>query len=120
MENKLIKVGNISGKLSNYVPLGLGYNIFCSKGLKKHVQKRHPDCLKYMNIIPDIISAPDYIGRNPREEANSIEMIKRLDNNVLIGIKLDIAGGYYYVATLHTITDAKLNNGLNSGRLTKY
>lgn len=72
-----------------------------------------------MMAISTVISSPDYIGVNPNEKGTSFELIKVLSENVQIGIKLDAKDNYLYVATLHTITDAKLKHGISNGRLKK-
>ena len=91
-----------------------------SKGLEKHILKRHPDCMKYITLIPEIISSPDYIGVNPNENDMSFELVKCISENVQIGIKLDAKDNYLYVATLHTITNSKLKHGIQNGRLKKF
>lgn len=92
--------------------------IYQSDGLLTHVQKRHPDQIGNLAHVSNVISAPDYIGKNPKEP-NSIELVKILGGNVMVCVKLDISRGYYYVASVFEISTAKLNNRLNSGRLKK-
>ena len=93
--------------------------IYQSSGLYKHILNRHPDCLKYLNSIPDIINCPDYIGTNPHEPA-SIELVKKYDSNILIGIKLDLNENYLYVASLYEISDTKVRRRLHGGRLKPF
>ncbi len=76
--------------------------------------------MQYFDLIPQIISFPDYIGVNPNEQNISFELVKCISENVQIGIKLDAKENYLYVATLHTITDAKLKHGIQNGRLKKF
>ena len=90
--------------------------IYQSHGLQAHVQKRHPSDISHLSCVPLIISAPDYIGKHPKEP-NSIELVKVLSGNVMICIKLDRCNQYFYVGSVVTITDGKLKNRLNSGRL---
>lgn len=47
-------------------------------------------------------------------------LVKIFDNNIQIGIKLDMNSNYLYIATLHSITDSKLNHGIKNGRLIKF
>ena len=94
--------------------------IYQSEGLRKHIFKRHPDCMQYVNLIPQIISSPDYIGVNPNELGISFELVKCISENVQVGIKLDAKEDYLYVATLHTITNSKLKHGIQNGRLKKF
>ena len=93
--------------------------IYQSEGLKTHVAKRHPEQLKSIPDIPLILSQPDYIGHNPKEP-NSIELIKALEGNMKVCVKLDIRNQYLYVATLFEITDSKLQRMLQSGRIQRY
>ena len=93
-------------------------DIFRSDGLYKHVQKRHPECIKYLNKIPDMINNPDYIGTNAKEN-NSIEFVKCYTENVLVAVKLDIKDNYLYVASCYTISSGKLQRRVNNNRLKK-
>ena len=72
------------------------------------------------STFPFIINHPDYIGINPNEAGTSFELVKVFDKNIQIGIKLDIKDDYLYVATLHSITNGKLQHGLENGRLKKF
>ena len=121
MNSKLVTVGNYDKTFNSYLPYDIdGRSIYQSAGLAKHILKRHPECLKYMDMIPDIIASPDYIGLNLNEKGCSFELIRVLPANVQIGIKLDSKDDYLYVATLHTITESKLKHGLANGRLKKF
>lgn len=93
--------------------------IYRSKGLPTHmVKQKHYKCLKYIDYIPDIIAHPDYIGINPNEQGNdTIELIKRYKDNVMIGIKLDKDENYLYVSTMHDIQESKISRRLHSGRI---
>ncbi len=92
--------------------------IFISNGLIKHLEKRnHQNMFKYLNEIENIINNPDYIGINPREKETSLEYVKILSDNVLVGIKLDMKNDYFYVATIHEISNLKLNQRIKNGRL---
>lgn len=91
-------------------------------GLPAHMLKsKHAKCLKYIDYIPDIIDNPDYIGINPNENGTeSIELIKRYRDNVMIGIKLDKDNDYLYVSTMHDIQESKIERRLHSGRLKNF
>lgn len=117
MDN-LNKVGEYAGEYNNLLNINLPcVPIYVSDGLRKHMQNHnHSNCLKYIDKIPEIINKPDYIGKNPKEP-NSIELVKVYDNNIQIGIKLDMSRDYLYVATLFDIKQGKIDRRLNSGRL---
>jgi hypothetical protein len=121
MNNKVFLIAKFNQKFNKYLPEAISLkDIYQSYGLAKHIEKRHPECVNYLNLIPDIVQAPDYIGVNPNEAGVSFELVKTLNNHIQIGIKLDISGDYLYVATLHTITEAKLQHGIKNGRLKKF
>lgn len=98
------------------LPVG---DIYQSVGLAAHVQKRHPGEIGNVSVIPIVISNPDYVGHNPKEP-DSIELVKVLSNNVMVCVKLDKSQNYLYVASVYNITNAKLQKGIQSGRLKAY
>ena len=88
------------------------------ENLKKHLEKRnHDNMIKYLSRISELLENPTYIGINPREKGRSIEYVIQLDENVLIGIKLDYKNEYFYIATMHEISELKLNQRIKNGRL---
>lgn len=119
MSSDLIKVGKYNSKFNTVLGIDINeFDIYRSKGLPAHMIKRkHYKCMKYIDYIPDIIENPDYIGVNPNESGVSIELIKKYNDNVLIGIKLDVSGQYLYVSTMHDIQESKITRRLFSGRI---
>lgn len=88
------------------------------ENLKKHLEKRnHDNMIKYLSRISELLENPTYIGINPREKGRSIEYVIQFDENVLIGIKLDYKNEYFYIATMHEISELKLNQRIKNGRL---
>ena len=123
MYNKLLKVGKYNQQFNDILGINISnFDIYRSSGLPAHMLKRHHEkCLKYIDYIPDIIKEPDYIGINPHEtEVQSIELIKRYNDNILIGIKLDKDNDYLYVSTMHDIPESKIQRRLFSGRLKEF
>ncbi len=120
-EEKLIEVGELYKELNEIAGTNLPLKkIYRSKGLPAHlIKKKHFNCLKHIDDIPDIINDPDYIGVNPNEDGKTIELIKVLDKNILVGIKLDVDKDYLYIATMHDVQESKLQRRLYSGRLKK-
>ena len=120
MEDNIRPIIKTPDVFSKYYEFISDYDyIYKSDGLVKHIMKRHPECIAYLSKLTEIISSPDYIGINPNEKGKSFELIKVFNDNVQIGIKLDASKDYLYVATLHTITDSKLQHRINNGRLKK-
>lgn len=123
MSGELLKVGEYNKKFNDILGIEISdFDIYRSKGLPAHMLKRHHEkCLKYIDYIPDIIRNPNYIGVNPNEtEEESIELIKRYKDNILIGIKLDKDNDYLYVSTMHDISESKIQRRLFSGRFKEF
>lgn len=98
------------------LPVG---SVYQSDGLASHVQKRHPGDVCHLAHVSSVISNPDYVGHNPKEP-DSIELVKVIGDNVMVCVKLDQTENRLYVASVFTITNAKLQSRINSGRLKKY
>ena len=119
MDSKPFKVGD-------YIPdfnIITGQSLPCgpiyqSPGLRKHIQKHQVERASLLSDIPTVIRSPDYLGHNPKEP-NSIEIVKKMQDNVMVCVKLDSQNGYLYVASAFIISDSKLSNRLNSGRVKK-
>ena len=93
---ELLRVGKYNLKFNELLGIDIkDFEIYRSKGLPSHMVKRkHFNCLRYIDYIPDIILEPDYIGVNPNEQGLSIELIKRYADNVLIGKRISLC--FYY------------------------
>ena len=121
-KDELLEVGKYNLKFNEILGIEIDeLNIYRSKGLPAHMVKRkHFNCLRYIDYIPEIIESPDYIGINPNENGKSIEIIKRYKDNVMIGIKLDTDGEYLYVSTVHDVQESKIKRRLHSGRIKEF
>lgn len=123
MDEQLIKVGDYLDIFNDVLGINIEEKeIYRSKGLPTHIVKRkHYKVLKYIDYIPEIIALPDYIGINPNENGTeSIELVKRYKDNVLVGIKVDKENGILYVSTMHDIQEGKIQRRLHSGRLKQF
>ena len=119
MSGELIKVGKYDLKYNKILDIDIAeLDIYRSTGLPAHMVKRkHFNCLKYIDDIPDILENPDYLGVNPNEKDKSIEFVKKYSKNVLLGVKLEKEGQYLYISTMYEVQESKLNRRLYSGRL---
>lgn len=117
MGSRIKKIATYDGQYDDILDFKMPrLDIMRADGVFDHIKKKHPACIKYFDKIQEIISCPDYVGTSPKEKG-SFELVKKYDNNVLIGIKIDVKNNYYYVATLYDINQSKVNNRLHSGRL---
>ncbi|MBS5064604.1 MAG: hypothetical protein KHZ58_12570 [Hungatella hathewayi] len=121
MNNTISPICRYNRNFDNYINLPSKHDyIYQSSGLKKHIMKRHSGYEQYLNFLPQIIASPDFIGINPNEKGVSFELVKVFSEHLQIGIKLDEAENYLYVATLHPITESKLQHGIKNGRLRPF
>ena len=98
--------------------------IYASPGVLKHIIKRHgrqfdkrtrTGILEWMKKILD---DPDYIGIYKNDEwQTAIEFIKKAYTNLLLGVEVDEEKQYIYVTTMYPITDRKIENRINSGKV---
>ena len=90
-----------------------------NENFKKHLIKRnHQNMLPYVPNIQQYLKNPDYVGVNPREKGVSLDIVQ-VQPNILIAVKLDSKNGYFYVATMHEISQLKLTQRIRNGRLQK-
>jgi len=65
----------------------------------------------------NIIGNPDYIGLHPSN--NSIQYVKKINENMLIGIRLKPTGDLNFRST-YPISQEKLDSYLKAGTLVEY
>lgn len=115
--DKMIFISEIPESLITFLGLQKKeIKVFRSKGLLAHLLKRkHYKAAKYLDYIPDVISAPDYAGLYEGQ----IELVKIFKDNIFLSIKLDITKDFYYVATIFDVSMSKIESYCKSGRLKK-
>jgi len=90
-------------------------------GAIKHIKKRHPGVFEqYGELIPSIVTSPDYVGENP-SEPGSVELYKVVNDHLLLAVKCDPTG-YLFVSSLYTLNNGayKIQKRLASGRIIPY
>lgn len=71
----------------------------------------------YVELIPDIIENPDYIGI--KDKNKSIQFIKQYNDNVLIAVRLNTKGKLSF-RTMYPITDGQLDDYINKQTAWEY
>lgn len=130
MESKFCtykRVGYFRSKMAN--TLGISYSgiIYASRGVLMHIKNRHGKHLSkkittnILEVIKKIVSHPDYIGIYKLSDTKiSIELVKKFEQNILVGIEVDVEKDYIYVSTMYPITESKMKNKLYSGKLIEW
>lgn len=121
------KVGRINASLAKKLEFSFVGNVYASPGVINHIKKHHGKQLtrrvkdNLLKVIESIIEEPDYIGVDKKRGMNgALELIKKIDTTLLLGLEVDLEEEYIYVSTLYPITKSKINNKIYSGRIIKY
>lgn len=121
------RVGYLKERMAKNLGVKFTGTIYASQGVIKHIKKRHGKHLSkkivgnLIEFMRYIIEEPDYIGvYKLTENGIHIELIKKIDTNILIGIDIDNERDYIYVSTMYPITEGKINNKLYSGKLIRW
>jgi len=111
-------------KIINYFNLGCSpCDIVLWADRLKYTEKHKSDFKseeeyhKHIEEIPNIIGNPDYIGLHPSN--NSIQYVKKINENMLIGIRLKPTGDLNFRST-YPISQEKLDSYLKAGTLVEY
>lgn len=121
--SKVDKIGKFSKKIIDLLNLNIPENteIYIGNQNREHMEKKHShDYYYYHHLLPNIISNPDYVGIEPKN--NSIEYIKEvsIDPSAIIKIAIRVSSnGKYFVRTMYNISDHKIQSALNKGYLFK-
>ncbi|KYH34257.1 hypothetical protein CLTEP_18320 [Clostridium tepidiprofundi DSM 19306] len=122
------KVGIVTEELAKKADFDFTGVVYAAPGLIKHIKRRHErgkDALDHdiinniLSVIENIISSPDYIGKHPKKVGTSIEFVKKMGENLLVAVDVDLSNKYIYVSSLYPISEGKIKNRVNSGRFVK-
>ncbi len=123
-EKQIIKIGKLNKNVINILELQCkDKNIKIGYDRISHCNKHKPDFEneqsynKSMELLPDIINNPDYVGYNSNN--NSIEYIKRIDDVTLVAVRFKERGDLF-LRSVYPITESKLQNGIELNKYKKY
>lgn len=116
------EIGKLDSKIIKLLSLSFAPDtpIYLGQSNIDHIRKKHPqDYLRYGNKISDIISAPDYVRKNPKD--NSIEYVKEFQiNNEFVKVAVRVSGkGTLYARSLYVLNRKRVNNFIDKGTLKK-
>lgn len=121
------KVGRINASLAGKLGFSFDGSVYASPGVLSHIKKHHGRQLtrrvkdNLLKVIESILEQPDYIGVDrKRGSKGALELIKKVDTTLLLGLEVDLEEEYIYVSTLYPITKSKIDNRIYSGRIIKY
>lgn len=116
MQNLPEIIGVLNQKISNYFNLKENY-VYIGEQNKEHIKNKHyEDYDEYYPYISEIISSPDYYGKNPRDD--SIELVKEFQISEKVYIKVAVrisAKGKLFARTLYKLNSKKFEYQLSKG-----
>ncbi len=118
---KKVKIGELTSEVIDKLNIDRKpCNIVMSRDKLKYTEKHkddfknESDYFKCVQKIPAIINNPDYVGLHPNDD--SIQYIKRVDELMLVGVRIKQFGEMYYT-TAYPISETKLQNYINNNRI---
>jgi len=83
------------------------------KYIEKHKEnfESEESFIKHIELIPDIIENPDYVGRHPKD--NSIQYIKQLDKLMIVAVRIKYKGKLCF-RTAYPLTEKQLKDYIES------
>lgn len=120
-KNENIKIGELSNEIINLLNLDCKpQNIFLwgariDEHCEKHkVEYSSPTAYdEAIRNIPQIISNPDYVGKNPKN--GNIQYIKKLTDLSLVGVRIITGSKGLIFRTIFPISEGKLKSNIKNG-----
>ncbi len=114
-------IGILNQEISDYFNLEENY-VYIGEQNKEHMRNKHyEDYDEYYPRISEIISTPNYYGKNPRD--GSIELVKEFQVSEKVYIKVAVrisAKGRLFARTLYKLNTKKFEYQLSKGDYKKF
>ena len=111
------KIGEFSSEVIKTLNLDIpaGTAIYIGESNIEHMRNRHKkEFDKYYSRLPKILSDPDYVGINPKDE--SIEIVKIFSKYIKVAVRI-ANDGDYYIRSLYEVGKSRIDNSLKNGQL---
>ena len=114
------KIGSFSQKVIELLQLDItaGTPIYIGSSNIEHIKNKHPyEYDKYFPYISDIISTPDYVGRNPSDKSISfVKFYQMGEEYVRVAVRVT-TNGTAFAKTLHLLSTANAEKYIEKGTL---
>ena len=116
------EIGKLSARVIELLnlPLKIGQPIYLGQTNIAHMQERHlADYQKYGAHISTILSDPDYVGMNPKD--NSVEYVKEFQiDGEYVKVAVRLSGNdVLYARSLYVLNRKRVENFIQKGTLKK-
>ena len=114
------KVGCFTQEVIDMLELELAAEtpIYIGTSNVAHIRNRHPyEYEKYLPHISDIISMPDYVGKNPSDDSISfVKFYQMGEEYVRVAVRVT-TNGTAFAKTLHLLSTANAEKYIEKGTL---
>lgn len=114
------KIGNFPQEVITLLGLNLTAEmpIYIGKSNVEHIKNRHPyEYDKYFCKIGEILSRPDYVGRNPSDESVTFVKLYQVDGEYIRVAVRVTTKGIAYAKTLHLLSTSNAERYIEKGTL---
>lgn len=114
------RIGVISPEIIKALklPTPEDFSIYIGDSNINHMKAKHPhDFEKYGSHIADILTSPDYVGKNPKND--SIEYVKEFminEDYVKVAVRITHRGKYF-ARSLYVLNTRRVKNFIKKGSL---
>ena len=122
-KKQMLKIGELKQEIIDILQLDVKpRNIKIAYDRIPHCEKHKKDFVneqsynKSMELLPDIINNPDYVGYNSNN--NGIEYIKRIEELTLVVVRFKEKGDLF-LRSVYPISEIKLKNKIIAGEYKK-
>lgn len=92
--------------------------IYIGESNIEHIKNRHPyEYDKYFCKIGEILSKPDYVGRNPSDDSVAFVKLYQLDGEYIRVVVRVTTKGIAYAKTLHLLSTSNAERYIEKGTL---
>lgn len=117
-----LQIGYISQDIIDLLELDVaaGTPIYIGESNIEHIKNRHPyEYQKYYPYIKEIISSPDFVGKNPSDGSISYVKIFQLDKEYIRVAVRVTSSGTPYAKSLHLLSTCNAERYIERGTLKK-
>lgn len=114
------KIGSFSQEVIELLELDIdtGAPIYIGSSNIEHIKNRHPyEYEKYFPYISDIISNPNYVGKNPSDESITyVKFYQTGEEYVRVAVRVTM-NGTAFAKTLHLLSTVNAERYIEKGTL---
>lgn len=88
---------------------------------KQHILEHHPEVVKYLDLIPDILKDPDFIFWEVNRN-NTVWLVKKYDKNIKLTIKISSPQDKHFknsIIQMQIMRESEVERNVRNGNIIK-